>query len=231
MLRFFAAAPRLSLAGTLALASCAVFLASACVDPKTDYDDWLSRTEDARAGSTGVNEASFEAALDGGFTQTYFMACVSQLAGESISKATIFVSNITYQPSGGGGESGSLSVTNTSLKVGATSMSQDVIGSPGTSSCTVSADGRCDASFGPSTIPGAGNAVFPGQDIVFTSSTLHFVIGSETQLCADLSGTITAPLNFTFDPSKNVCIYLPVSGDQVPDYSGDQGLVSACPYP
>jgi hypothetical protein len=157
------------------------------------------------------------------------MACVSELASEDIHKATIFTSNITYTPSGGGGQSGSMTITNTSLVVGATSMTQTV-GTPGNASCTVSADGRCDAPFGPSVIPASANPVVPG-DIVFTGSALHFVIASETQLCAHLSGTVTAPLATTFDPAKNVCLYFIPNGDTVPDISGDQSMVAACPYP
>jgi hypothetical protein len=231
MLRFVAAPPRLSLAVALTLASCAACLSGACVNPQNDYNDWFARTGDARNAAPSVNEASFDAELDGSFQQTYLMACVSQLAQESIAKATIFNSQIKYDPSGGGGQSGALTVTNQSLKVGATSMSQDLVGTAGGSSCTVSADGRCTAPFGPSVVPGIANPVFPGQDIVFTDSTLFFVVGSQTQLCAHLGGDITAPLNFPFDPVKNVCVFIPVSGDAVPDISGDQGLVSACPYP
>jgi hypothetical protein len=231
-----AAHHRLSLAVSITFATFAACLSGACVDPQSDYENWLTRTTDARAGGPILVEASFEAGLpEGGFQQTYLMACASQLANNAVSKANIFVSTLTYTPSGGSGQSGTLTASNHSLVVGATDMSQTV-GTPGIGTCTVSADGRCDMLFGPSTIPGAADPVVPGQDIVFTSSALHYVLSSETQLCADLSGSVTSPLNFTFDPSKNVCIFVVPeggAGGAVPDISGDNALVQpgACPYP
>jgi hypothetical protein len=229
MTRFVAATRNLGLAVALTLATFAACLSAGCVSPKSDYDDWLSRTADARAAGPTVNDASFDAALDGGFQQTYFMFCVSQLTSESVNESTIFVSNITYTPSGGGGQSGTLTVQNTSLPIGATDMTQ-TIGAPGKSTCTVSPDGRCDAPFGPSVVPAAGDPLGTG-DITFTDSTLHFVIGSQTELCAHLGGDLTTPLVFTFDPSKNVCAYVIPEGGAVPDYKSLGSLISACPYP
>src|SRR5258708_7939978 len=78
--------------------------AGGCVTPKSDYEDWLARTGDARAAQPVVDSGAFEAALpDGGFDNTYFMACASQIVGSDITKATLFAAHAVYTPSAGGG--------------------------------------------------------------------------------------------------------------------------------
>jgi hypothetical protein len=202
--------------------------AGACVNPKGDYNDWISRTANAPTSGFPTSDASTETGPVGGFTQTYLMACTSELVQDDVKKATLFSATITYRPSGPG-LAGTLDFSNQSLKVGATSFSDQVGYVATVNNNTVTPDGRCDVHFGANTIPGSADPVNPGTDIIFTDSTLHLVITSQTQVCGDLSGDITSPLVYSFDPAKNICIYLPSDG-AVPDLSGDQSLV-VCPYP
>src|SRR5579859_98628 len=92
----------LSALGALGLLA-ATSTASGCINVKQDYDDWYDRTGDARAAQPLVESGTFEGGLpEGGFDDTYFMACVSQIASSDITKATLFAAHVVYAPNGDG---------------------------------------------------------------------------------------------------------------------------------
>jgi hypothetical protein len=194
-------------------------LTAGCVDPQTDYDSWLSRTADARAAASNPPDAA-PAPLDGsvpqqGFTQTYAMACVSQILNSDITEATLFTSTATFKPTATGG---TFDFSDQTLLAHATSLSQ-LVGTPRTVNGTpVAADGRCDVSFGDTTFPGSSNVV--GEDGEIQDTVLHFVIGPGTHLCASLSGNMVQPVTTALDPAQNICIYLPTT-DQIPPMTQD----------
>jgi hypothetical protein len=198
--------------GLLAAAS----TASGCINVKQDYDDWYDRTGDARAAQPVVDSGTFEASLpEGGFDDTYFMACVSQIASSDITKATLFAAHVVYTPNGDG-TGGQLTFSNqplNSYQHTPTSLS-DIAGPAATPVTTpVDADGKAAIVFGPSTVPGADNAV-TGQDVLFAAdATLHFIIGPGTAVCSTLTGDITQPFKITLDPSRDLCVFRQSTGD------------------
>jgi hypothetical protein len=198
--------------GLLAAASAA----SGCVNVKQDYDDWYNRTGDARSAQVVIDSGTFEASLpEGGFDDTYFMACVSQIASSDITKATLFAAHATYTPNGAG-TGGQLTFYNqplNSYQHTPTSLSDTAGPAPAPVTVPVDAEGKADLDFGPSTVPGADNAV-TGQQVIFAAdATLHFIIGPGTSICATLTGEITQPFAITLDPSRDLCVFRLSTGD------------------
>ena len=207
---------RLAFAGMAVLAASA-WLGTACVDPKTDYDDWLIRTTNLRNQTAPENDASYEASLpDGGFTQLYYMACVSQLTDSTITEATIFVANATFTPAETGG-GGTFDLTDTALQFGATNLSQTVGPQVVETGIPVSADGVAVINYGMTTIPAAANPLQNGI-VVFGALTLTFQIGPGDNLCALATGNYTAPITLPMitPGQQNLCIYVPMTSTTEP---------------
>jgi hypothetical protein len=193
-------------------------LTAGCVDPKTDFDNWLARTEDAQSNDSPVDAAVArpEGSLpDQKFTQTYAMACVSQILNDDITEATVFTSTVTFTPTATGGI---MDFSDQTLMAHATSLSQ-LVGTPRTvNGSPVNANGMCDVSFGETTFPGTSNVV--GQDVDIKDTVLHFMVGPGMQLCATLTGNMLQPVQTTLTASQNICIYLPTT-DQIPPLTQD----------
>jgi hypothetical protein len=197
----------------------------ACVDPKSDYDNYLARTEAGSSPTGDGGPISEGASPDAGFTQEYVMACTSQLANGSAARATYFMVTVAYTP-GAPGEDGTLDFTDQALALGPPmpgypSGSPPTRVSPGIGNVVtvngspVTPDGHCDVVFGPTSVPGAANPI-TGTDIQFTDSTLHFQVGPGSQLCAELSGDVTEPLILPLDPTQNICVFKETTGPVEP---------------
>ncbi len=201
-----------SAAAGAALLAASGWLGTACVDPKTDYDDWLIRTSNMRGqGVTPESDASYEASLpDGGFTQLYYMACISQVTNASVSDPTVFVANATYTPSDTGG-GGTFDFTDAVLQYGATSLTQTAAASVPEMGIPVSADGVAVIDYGMTTIPASANPLQNGT-VVFSALTLTFQIGPGHDLSANVTRAyaepIVQPIN---EPGQNVCVFIPMA--------------------
>lgn len=192
-----------SIAYGLALTTACV--ATACVDVKADYNDWIIRTNYTRGnGVTETSDASSDAEGDGsvgGFTQTYFMACVSDLGDESVTEATEFTATATYSPPADEGGNGTFDFSDAALMVGATSLSQTVE-SPAVVNGSPVVGGFATVNFGAVTIPGAADPI-GGADIVFSSLVLNFKVGPGDHICASLTGQLTSPDNEMLMPTTD----------------------------
>jgi hypothetical protein len=194
----------------------ALLAAGGCVNVKQDYDDWYDRTGDARAVQTVVDGGTFEASLpEGGFDDTYFMACVSQIASSDITKATLFAAHAVYTPNGDG-TGGQLTFSNQPLisyMHTPTSLSDTAGPAPAPVTVPVNSDGTAQINFGPSTVPASDNAV-TDQEVQFAAdATLHFIIGPDTAICATLTGDITQPFPIVLDPNRDLCVFRLSTGD------------------
>jgi hypothetical protein len=199
----------------------------ACVDPSKDYDNFLARTASETIPSS---DASFDSAvpeagvgsLDAGFTGQYVMACVSQVDDSDPKEATYFQIFATFRPAASGG-GGTFDFADQALPLGPGSPPSPPTTTAGAvgaiasvNGSVVTPDGHCDVVFGPTVVPGAADAVVVGADIYFTNSTLHFIIGPGSQLCAELGGTVTSPLQVTLDPPLNICALTATTGPVSP---------------
>jgi hypothetical protein len=223
MLRRFATSifPAFSLS-FVAIASMVGFPVFACVNPKTDYDDFVARTADSVPPVPTEDAAIDNASPESGFTGQYVMACVSQVSDSDPKDATYFQVMATFKPAASG-VGGSFDFSDQALPLGPGSPPAPPTSTAGgigpivtVLGSAVTADGRCDVVFGPTVVPGAADAVVVGSDIDFTDSTLHFVIGPASHLCAELSGTVTSPLNVTLVAALNICALTPTTGPVEP---------------
>jgi hypothetical protein len=231
MLRGVATGARPSwLWSSAALGTLGVVALAACVDPNSDYNAFLLRTADAMptlpADDASLDGASPEVAFSG----TYVMACVSEVEDSDPRYATYFWISAAFRPAASGG-GGTFDFSDQALTLGPgsppappTSISTtervgDIVTVDGS---VVSPDGRCDVVFGPTVVPGAADAVVPMQDIDFTNSTLHFVIGPGSHLCAELGGAVTSPLIIpALTPAKNICALTATDGPVMPMTQAD----------
>jgi len=202
---------RFGAAGTFALLSAAALLS--CVNPKTDYDDYLARTADANT-TLPTDDASFDglSGNDAGFmSQNYVMACVSQTLGDNPAKPTLFIATASFIPSDSNGD-GTFNFSDQALNVGATDTSSaNIAGPPVAISDSMVTGGKVDVVFGDTSVPAAANPLMDG-DITFSDNTLHVYIGPGVNLCAQLSGTTVLPLPTTLDPTQNFCAFFPYEG-------------------
>jgi hypothetical protein len=199
-----------------------------CVDPQSDYNDWLARTADARAaGSTSDASTSFDAAPpDGGFNQVFAMACSTQLA-PGFADSTRFMATATYTPGTSGG--GQLTFYDQPLQAHATSMSQTVGEQTATQTVAVDSSGKAKLVFGPVVLPGAANPVTGGDADFDSTSTLNFIVG-QGSLCAGLTGNITSPFPIALDPTKgDICLFVSSTADGAfPTLTDDAFTGSPC---
>jgi hypothetical protein len=217
---------------SLALVAMVAIAHAACVDPQNDYAAFIVRTAE---GTRTVDDASIDSAspdddasIDSAgpvnaFSGQYVMACVSQVSDSDPKDATYFVVTATFKPAASGA-GGTFDYTDQALMLGPgsppappASISEGVGAIVTVNGSVVTPDGRCDVVFGPTVVPGSADAVVPGQDIDFTTSTLHFIIGPRSHLCAELSGTVVSPLDIdSLTPSLNICALSPTTGPVVP---------------
>jgi hypothetical protein len=190
----------------LAALCCSFVSAAGCVDPKQDYDDWLARTNDLRGAQSASDGGQFDVSLSGGFTQTYFMACLASIFQGNLNDVLLFQTKLTFTPAAGGG--GTLAWTDVALVKQATDLSQTV-GTPVSAMGTVTADGHCDVAFPDQTIiPAAADPLMP-SDIIIKSSTFQLLVGSANQVCANLNAEILQPIPVTLQGTGNFCVFRP----------------------
>jgi hypothetical protein len=208
-----------------------------CVTPLNDYQDFLARTADARApvampppttdASTPAMDASMPivdgAIPEGGFSGTYYMACLTPLSGGDISMALSFdvTLQVTPLPDGGGS---SVTLTTLALVVQATNLSQVAP----RAMRTVATGTVDDTGVGwvvytvPTVIPGGADPVVPGSDIdINAGAEYQLHITSPTDICAGFLAQVTKPLTMSVTPSNNPCIFrVPAADGALPMLTG-----------
>jgi hypothetical protein len=199
-----------------------------CVDPASDYDNWYSRTADARAAAQSIDASTtFDGAPpDGGFTQVFAMACSTQIQ-PGFADATRFTATATYTPSAGGG--GQLTFQDWPLQAHAANLTQTVGNQTPAQTVPVASDGSATLVFGPSTIAGGANPV-TGQDVQFDSTAALKFIVSQDSLCAGLVGNIINPFTIKLDPTRgDVCVFFPsTAGADFPAVTDSAFTSSPC---
>jgi hypothetical protein len=220
---------RTSIASAFAIA----IAGAACVDPRTDYDDFVNRTNGVRGVSTAApSDAAVQeaAAIDGGFTAApFFVACLPHLVGGNLTKALRFVGTLSYTPTSmTGTKAGKLDIAITPLTVHSTDLSA-IVGDPITASTVaVGDDGSFLADFGAPIVKGAANPIST-NDIVFSSISITGKLLRDDYACGNLNGVITSPQMIVLDEPDNYCIFerLPALTGTTPTITADQ--FQGCP--
>jgi hypothetical protein len=182
--------------------------ANGCVDPTDDLNDWLSRTADARSPqpvSDGSGPTTCELS-DAGFSNTYLMACLSSLSPNP-AEPFLFRTEARFTPAAGGG---TFDFTETTLNVGAQSISATAPGAPTVTvnGSAVAADGTSDVHIGMTLIPASADPL--GPEVDFSDSHLYFRV-CPGDLCANLSGHVTMPIDTPLEPASNICVFRPAT--------------------
>ncbi|MDP9034866.1 MAG: hypothetical protein M3O50_08660 [Myxococcota bacterium] len=179
-------------------------LFGACADPKQDFDDWITRTADARASVyVAPDGAEFEGSSpDGGFSGEYFMSCLPSTGQGDVAQALLSKVTLRYTSDGSGG--GTVDYEAIALRKDATDLSQSV-GTPTVLKAIPVSGFVAALVYGPTTIPAAADPLTP-IDIVFRDLTLYMHIENETQLCATLSGHVVQPQMIDLSQPGNYCV-------------------------
>lgn len=206
-----------------AFAAFATVAIASCINPHDRYDEYLVNTADARGGAASVVDAApVEAqAIDGGFHDTYFAACLAVLAGGRANKALRFRVDVKFTPSSPTTTAGTLGMSFVSINKNGTTMA-DVVGGPfGDRTATVADDGKFSLDLGQPVIPADGNPIST-NDIVFASAVLNGILLGSDLFCADLFGEITSPLPVSFN-GGNYCLFQRLAADAtLPSPTADQ---------
>jgi hypothetical protein len=176
---------------TLLIFTC--LLAASCIDPESDYDDYVSRTADQHSPppmSTGDSDPDAPLfAPDAGFMDTYFESCLSTNAEGNPAQANDFKAVLTFTASTTN-PGGTLTLSSHPIaEPGGTSLS-DTVGVVSSSTGTVSPDGTVILEYGPYVIPGSANPI-TDMDIDFMSSSVRLHVESPDHVCGNLTGPAT----------------------------------------
>jgi hypothetical protein len=182
-------------------------LAPACVDPRADYEDFIQRTNDARGRGFVSDASAIEAsAIDGGFTGSYYAACLPELVAGNVTRALRFVATVTYVPTDPSSKRGTIDLQFVPLLKDATEMSQTVGPSFGTTApAAVDDAGNFVADMGAPTVPAAANPIST-NDAVFSNANFRGLLLGHDLFCADLFGQVVSPSIIDFT-GGNYCLF------------------------
>lgn len=210
------------LLSSVALSSAVI---SGCLpSPKTDYEDFLDRTEsyrtdDSDAASIANDSEAPKEAIKG----LYYTSCLSELAYGDVRRVIRFYTVTEYTPSASGG---TLSLNMSPLLA----YDQAAKGptAPPTFSMTyakgaaIPASGTVDAnavfsiSLGTVKLDPDANPI-TGRPITIETTQLKGLFASSS-FCSTLSGQVTEPIQQPLSAPKNICLFVPLKdGDPLPE--------------
>ncbi len=180
--------------------------ATACVNARDQYDEYLERTDTVRGKDPSAIEAGvFEgAAPDGGFSGTYAMTCLPNLLAGRVDRALRFVATITF-------DGAKLNIVLRGMDKTATNLS-GAIGNSYTASATVGADAKFKWDFGKPEFPKEFNTI-RDEAVAFSSATMDGILISEKKFCAELGGEIEKPSVVPLNESTDVCMIEQVASE------------------
>ncbi|CAN5688021.1 hypothetical protein BH11MYX4_BH11MYX4_10630 [soil metagenome] len=210
---------------TAALALVLPIAASACVDPKKDFDQFNDRTTGFRETKPVDASVPDTAPPTEPFKGLYFAACLSTLAAGRIDRVLRFYTEVEFTPDASGG-TGKLKLKLTALKLGPNLGPPPTVGVDQKVGATLEADttttaaGVYAAVFGTANIPGAANPISQ-RDIVVEMTSLPGRFAKE-KFCSQLIGHVVQPTDIQLEGDSNTCLYFPVKeGDPTPAIKND----------
>lgn len=194
---------------------------TACLpDPKGDYQDFLDRTAGLVPTGTGPSDASFDSKPPTEQVSALYVGiCTTALAAGDPQQALRFYTETAFTPNGDG--SGKITLKVTPLRgwdlvkkdfvVPTNVAKSETRGDPfSLADVPVTAAGRFTANFGTVNLAGEANSV-SGRDATITNITLDGRFGAGDRFCSTLSGQLTKPYGFTFDPKANTCLFTKIT--------------------
>ena len=196
----------------------------ACVTPRSDYEDFMSRTADVRGKDpTAVAQGTFDgSAPDAGFSGTYAMTCLPVLVAGRVDRALRFVATVNYAGS-------NITVELQGMDKTATNLS-GAIGNKYTSTAAVSSDAKFTWDFGAPTFPKEFNTI-RDEAVEFGHALIDGLLVTPDKFCGELRGDIVkpSPLNLN-DTTTDYCLIERVAGPTAafPEYVRED---FGCPPP
>lgn len=187
-----------------AMATTAAF---ACVDPQGDFDAYLDKTNDIRGVTpdTGARDVAplevGDADLDAGKT-IYWGNCLPQIVTGAPQSSIMYYSEVTFS-------GGKADVTFYPLNEKATKLSKsEAVGTPQTATgIEIKPDNTFTAVMGDVKVPGNSQRI-GDSELVLTNVSYQMVIQGKERLCAELQGSVTAPLSASLDMKGDICVWI-----------------------
>ncbi len=214
--------------------------ASACVNPRADYDKFVEDTDPLRgrvATDSGAAPPPVElppivgAAPTTAISANYLLQCQPALSGGDPSKGLRFAAKLDYTPSTSGGSFGLTIRALLDPQHGGVSFSDlDPAGSDIVFPTTaVATDGRFASSLGDLAVPGNSNPI-SGLPIVVKESAVRGVFHDGDKLCMQLDGRLTQPVQVSINGTPCVASRVDDTTAPLPTYTPSEGAAFfVCP--
>lgn len=181
-------------------------VASGCVDPKADYEEYLNRPVVAReAGTSDVAQAPCAEVLAQNLDGKYFGSCLVKLVGSAFSLAV----EQTVVPSADG-LSGEIAVSFTALRTDAKTLADTAGDTTVLKPVPVDSDCRYREDVGRLVLPAAANNF--GSDLESLDVVLRSKLLTSDRSCSELDGRV--PLaNLSLNDDGDICVYVRAPAD------------------
>jgi hypothetical protein len=212
------------------LALAALRQGTGCVDPKTDYDDYLARvptaTFDASASDQSTPALPCSTILAGNASGVFYGACLTEVSMGDPNGEIFAVLHETVTANADG-TTGTIGISQAYLQANATNVSQTASAFIDYPALPISSDCTYILSAGDVTIPGASNS--DKVDLVLSGTTYLAKLLSDDQACAVFSAMLTAPVSLDLTMGGNYCLFQRAPADGTVTKFPAADFVSACP--
>jgi hypothetical protein len=223
---------RTALSSLLALA--ALRHGTGCVDPKTDYEDYLARvpTVAIDGGGSDASTPSLPCStiLAGNASGTFYGACLTSASAGDPTAAIYAVlhETVTVNPDG---TTGQIMISQAYLRARPTNVSQTVNAFVDYPTLPISSDCTYVFVAGDVTIPGASNSDM--VDLVLSGTTYVSKLLTDDKSCAGFSAMLTAPVSLDLTMGGSYCAFqrAPADGTITPFTLADFTCPGAPPAP
>ena len=191
-------------------------IATGCVDPRADYDEFLARPAIERdAGKVDVEVSPCQDLLAQDLNGQYFAKCFVT----AVQQPFLLAVEQTVRPSGDG-MTAELDVAFTALTTTATSLN-DTAGTKTMVKTTVDSECRYRQDVGSLVLPAAANST--GRDVETSDIVFRGRLLSVERSCSELDGKVVVPLMLSLDADGDVCSYvrMPADGSLPPITNAD----------
>jgi hypothetical protein len=190
-----------------------------CVDPQADYDAFVARAvvPDAQPPSPADAQPTEPCPqiLSGPASGVFYGACLTTAASGDLRQATYVKLDSTLMTNADH-TAGTLTVQLTSLRFGATNVSDTVGATQSPPPSAISPQCTYVIEAGTTTIPAEAN--YATTELVLMNTRYRGKLLSQDESCADLDATVTTPVTVDLTMGGNYCIFrrAPADGTVTP---------------
>lgn len=191
----------------------AVLLASSagCLNPRSDYDDYVGRTTTLRGSDSGASDVVLDVDPTADFSGLYLAACLPKLADDPAVQFLAWAEiKVDFAK-------GTVDYTGNWLNEAATKFDRaSFVGAPLVKNGMPLAGGKFKLSLAETIVPGDCQRLGP-SNLVVKDYTVDYLVTGKNALCGEISGRLTSPLEYDFSPPGDFCVLKPFKeGDPLP---------------